>query len=254
MLSDGRIVGRAEPFAKAFASSREVKRAVGATAWVILEDIALDATIDAQGRLVADTSVRQIADNLGLNKSTVARHLAWLRDYGFVLHEEARDAATGRWDTSRYILDPSTCVERSPTRQPPNSRPRHRLPSSTTTSGTRSGYDECPRWTSTMSCSSANDLTTNSTSPSTVTGRHRPSRLARIAVSAASARCTRCGTSKAPRAGAPGCRSRSRRGLVCVVQCSCCDLPVQIVATTGAGFIGARSPYSAWRSADVPVT
>jgi hypothetical protein len=112
MLSDGRIVGRAEPFAKVFASSRHVKRAVGATAWVILEDIALDATIDDHGRLVADTSVRQIADNLGLNKSTVARHVARLRDHGFVLHEEARDHTSGRWDTSRYVLDPSACVER----------------------------------------------------------------------------------------------------------------------------------------------
>ena len=112
VLSDGRIVGRAEPFAKVFASSRDVKRAVGATAWVILEDIALDATIDAQGRLVADTSVRQIADNLGLNKSTVTRDLARLRDYGFVLHEEARDEASGRWDASRSVLDPSACVER----------------------------------------------------------------------------------------------------------------------------------------------
>ena len=65
MLSDGRIVGRAEPFAKVFPSSREVKRAVGATAWVIFEDIALDAAIDDHGRLVADTSVRQIAANLG---------------------------------------------------------------------------------------------------------------------------------------------------------------------------------------------
>jgi hypothetical protein len=93
MLSDGRIVGRAEPFAKVFASSRQVKRAVGATAGVILEDITLDATIDDHGRLVADTSVRHIADNvrhdadnLGDNKTTVARHLARLR-------AQQRDAA-----------------------------------------------------------------------------------------------------------------------------------------------------------------
>jgi len=122
VLSDGRIVGRAEPFAKVFASSREVKRAVGATAWVILEDIALDATIDEQGRLVADTSVRQIAAHLGFNKSTVARHLARLRDYGFVLREEARDDASGRWDASRYVLDPSACVERF-THFPPADQP-----------------------------------------------------------------------------------------------------------------------------------
>ena len=112
VLSDGRIIGRAEPFAKVFASSRHVKRAVGATAWVILEDIALDAAIDDHGRLVADTSVRQIAANLGLNKTTVTRHVARPRDHGFVLHEETRDDASGRWDASRYVLDPSACVER----------------------------------------------------------------------------------------------------------------------------------------------
>ncbi|HSJ44241.1 MAG TPA: winged helix-turn-helix domain-containing protein, partial [Euzebyales bacterium] len=123
VLSDGRIVGRAEPFAKAFASSREVKRAVGATAWVILEDIALDAAIDDRGRLVAHTSVRQIADHLGLNKTPVARHLARLRDHGFVLHEEARDHASGRWDASRYLLDPSACVERF-THTPPAEQAR----------------------------------------------------------------------------------------------------------------------------------
>ncbi|HSK90187.1 MAG TPA: ArsR family transcriptional regulator [Euzebyales bacterium] len=126
VLSDGRIIGRAEPFAKVFAFSRHVKRAVGATSWVILEDIALDATIDDHGRLVADTSVRQIADNLGLNKSTVARHLARLRDYGFVLHEETRDHASGRWHASRYVLDPSACLERfthTPPADPPSSPP-----------------------------------------------------------------------------------------------------------------------------------
>lgn len=67
-VSDGRIVGRAEPFAKVFASSRVVKRAVGLAAWAVLEDIALDARIDDQGRLVAETNVRRIAENLAVNK------------------------------------------------------------------------------------------------------------------------------------------------------------------------------------------
>ena len=101
VLSDGRIVGRAEPFAKVFASSRAVKRAVGAVAWVILEDIALDAVLDDRGRLVSDTSVRQVAANLGMNKTTVARHLARLREHGSVIHEEARDSTSGRWQASR---------------------------------------------------------------------------------------------------------------------------------------------------------
>ena len=112
VLSDGRIVGRAEPFAKVFPSSRAVKRAVGVTAWAILEDIALDAALDAEGRLVAETNVRRIADNLGLSKNTVTKHLGKLREHGFVLHEEQRDDGTGRYETSRYVLDPSACLER----------------------------------------------------------------------------------------------------------------------------------------------
>jgi DNA-binding transcriptional ArsR family regulator len=121
-LSDGRIVGRAEPFAKVFPSSREVKRAVGLVAWAILEDIALDARLDDAGRLVSVTNVRRIAANLGVNKDTVAKHLARLRDHGFVLQEEGRrDDGTGRWEVCRYVLDPSACLERfthTPTRTP----------------------------------------------------------------------------------------------------------------------------------------
>jgi hypothetical protein len=111
-LSDGRIVGRAEPFAKVFASSRAVKRAVGLVAWAILEDIALDAHLDDTGRLIATTNVRRIATNLAINKDTAAKHLARLRDYGFVLQEEGGHSAAGRWETCRYILDPSACLER----------------------------------------------------------------------------------------------------------------------------------------------
>ncbi len=112
VLSDGRIVGRAEPYAKVFASSRAVKRSVGLTAWAVLEDIALDARLDDGGRLVAETNVRRIAANLGIGKNAVSRHLANLRDYGFVLHEELRDTESGRYEVSRYVLDPSACIER----------------------------------------------------------------------------------------------------------------------------------------------
>jgi hypothetical protein len=111
-LSDGRIVGRAEPFAKVFASSRTVKRAVGLVAWAILEDIALDAHLDHAGRLIATTNVRRIATNLAINKDTAAKHLARLRDYGFVIQEEGGQSPSGRWETCRYILDPSACLER----------------------------------------------------------------------------------------------------------------------------------------------
>lgn len=112
VLSDGRIAGRAEPFAKVFPSSRLVKKAVGLAAWCVLEDIALDARLDGQGRLVAETNVRRIAGHLGLNKDTVTKYLRRLRDYGFVLQEETRDDGSGRYETCRYVLDPSACLER----------------------------------------------------------------------------------------------------------------------------------------------
>ena len=112
VLSDGRIIGRAEPYAKVFPSSREVKRAVGVVAWAVLEDIALDARIDDQGRLVAETSVRRVAANLGVSKNTVNKHLAKLREHGFVLHEARRDDRSGCWSRSHYVLDPSACLER----------------------------------------------------------------------------------------------------------------------------------------------
>ena len=54
-LSDGRIVGRAETLRQGLRLQPPRQAAVGATAWVILEDVALDATIDNRGRLVADT-------------------------------------------------------------------------------------------------------------------------------------------------------------------------------------------------------
>ncbi len=122
IASEGTIIGRAEPYAKVFASSRQVKRAAGVMAWAILEDIALDAHLNDHGRLVATTNVRRIADNLGVSQNTVATHLTRLRDAGFVLHEEGDHDDTGRYTTSRYILDPSACVERlthTPSRHDP---------------------------------------------------------------------------------------------------------------------------------------
>jgi hypothetical protein len=82
-------------------------------AWAVLEDIALDARIDDAGRLVAETNVRRIAENLAANKDTVGRHLARLREHGFVFQEEgSRQDPSGRWEPCRYVLDPSACVER----------------------------------------------------------------------------------------------------------------------------------------------
>lgn len=136
VLSDGRVIGRAEPFAKVFTSSRALKRAIGLAAWAVLEDIALDATLDERGRLVAETNVRRIAENLDLNKGTVSKHLRRLRDHGVVLQEEYRNTALGRYEVYRYVLEPSACVERF-THTPTAERPSEERPSE--------GPEPCPK-------------------------------------------------------------------------------------------------------------
>ena len=48
----------------------------------VLKDVALDASIDERGRLVATTNTRRIANNLGLSPTTVHKHLSKLRQFG----------------------------------------------------------------------------------------------------------------------------------------------------------------------------
>nr|MBA3621740.1 helix-turn-helix transcriptional regulator [Euzebyales bacterium] len=79
--------------------------------------------MDDRGRLVAETTVRRIAANLGLSKTTVQKHLATLRDFGFVFHEELREAESGRYEQVRYVIDPSACIERFTTAPGPRARP-----------------------------------------------------------------------------------------------------------------------------------
>ena len=87
------------------APAREVKRRAGPTAWAVLEDVALDASLDDAGRLVATTSSRRIADNLGMTAGTAARALARLRALGLVSYTRQAGAA-GRFGLSAYVLGP----------------------------------------------------------------------------------------------------------------------------------------------------
>lgn len=102
---------RDEPMVTVFASSRDIKRAVGPTAWVILEDIALDAVVDERGRLVADTSVRRIAANLGIDTDTVARDLVSLRAHRLVQPAQVGDRHVGWKAMSHFVIDASAGVE-----------------------------------------------------------------------------------------------------------------------------------------------
>lgn len=74
-------------------ASRAVKREVGTTAWAVLEDLALEACRDGNGAL-ARTTVRIMADHLGLTSGTVARAVARLCAAGLVRREDRRVPGT----------------------------------------------------------------------------------------------------------------------------------------------------------------
>lgn len=72
-------------------------------AWGVLEDVALDAVPDEDGRLVATTSTRRVAENLGLAPGTAGRALTRLRQLGLVrLVRQSGDG--GRFGLSAYVL------------------------------------------------------------------------------------------------------------------------------------------------------
>lgn len=84
------------------AASRALCRQMRPLAWVILEEIALDAVAE-DGRLVARTSARQVADRLGVDPGTAAGALRDLQLLG-VLELEREHGPAGRFGLSVYVL------------------------------------------------------------------------------------------------------------------------------------------------------
>jgi hypothetical protein len=90
-----------------------------ALAWVTLEEVALDAVAE-DGRLVARTSVRQVAERLRIDPGSAAGALRLLRDRGYFIS----NASTGQPVDSAC---PSTCLVRWPgSRSSPQVRLVHR--------------------------------------------------------------------------------------------------------------------------------
>jgi DNA-binding transcriptional ArsR family regulator len=87
-------------------ASRALRRQLRPLAWVILEEVALDAVVE-DGRLVARTSARQIADRLGINPSTASEALRVLRDRGLISCCREKGLG-GRFGLSVYQLGPVT--------------------------------------------------------------------------------------------------------------------------------------------------
>jgi DNA-binding transcriptional ArsR family regulator len=81
---------------------RALRRRLDAIAWMVLEEIALDATDDGD-RVVAATSARRIADQLRIDPGTAARALRALREAGLVTFDR-RAATQGRFGLSSYEL------------------------------------------------------------------------------------------------------------------------------------------------------
>jgi hypothetical protein len=80
-------------------SVADLRRSLGPTAWFVLEELLWRAET-AQGQLQVQISTRELAAALGLNKDTVTRALARLRNSRVVVRLR-RDDVTGR---STFVL------------------------------------------------------------------------------------------------------------------------------------------------------
>ncbi len=96
--------GAATPALAVTAPARDLCRALGLTAIVVLQDVTLDARIDPTGQLVAETNVRRIAAHLGISKDTAARALVRLVDAGLVTRGGKRRGTNGAFASSGYEL------------------------------------------------------------------------------------------------------------------------------------------------------
>jgi len=108
------------------ASATALRRQLGTTAWVVLEEL-LAQSCGPVERCVAATSVRSFAGDLGVSKDTVGRALARLRDAGVVTAVQSR-ASTGTFAAGSYRIGVPACITFV---EPPNptavkTRPRPR--------------------------------------------------------------------------------------------------------------------------------
>jgi DNA-binding transcriptional ArsR family regulator len=101
-----------EPWLVIGAPARELRRTLGLTAWAALEELLLDATLQARGDLSTQASARVLAGRLGVSKDTAARALRRLVSAGLVLRQDHRDATRGVFARSVYVIDAARLDER----------------------------------------------------------------------------------------------------------------------------------------------
>lgn len=106
-------------------------RSLGTTAWVVLEALALDATVD-DSALVARTSARALGEAVSVSKDTAAGALRRLVDAGLI-ERRPQHRAGGRFGAGGYVLHlplglatAPRSAEAPPPPKPPPDRPRSR--------------------------------------------------------------------------------------------------------------------------------
>ena len=105
------------------AAASELRRALGPTSWVVLEEILVRSSGPADA-CVACVSVRALAGSLGLAKDTVGRAIRRLRYAGLVTVAQQRTVA-GVFDTGTYVIAVPDCVSlTAPPLAAPQPRPR----------------------------------------------------------------------------------------------------------------------------------
>lgn len=101
---------------------RELRRRLGPLAWAVLQDLAEDAEM-VDGRLVARSSARRLAANLGIGKDTAARALRTLTAAGLIAAVAAERGERGRFAVGGYRLT-EAAPPATPVRPPvPETRP-----------------------------------------------------------------------------------------------------------------------------------
>ncbi|MFZ9042106.1 MAG: hypothetical protein ACO225_10555 [Ilumatobacteraceae bacterium] len=120
-------------------ASLELRRQLGPTAWMVLEELLLAST-GSVGSCDAEVSVRALAARLGLAKDTIARAMTRLRRVDLVTASQTR-TTTGVFATGRYRLhvpDAITLTDHPATPAATASRSSSRSRTTRSTHSTRS--------------------------------------------------------------------------------------------------------------------
>jgi DNA-binding transcriptional MocR family regulator len=98
-------------------AAHELRRHVGPTAWVVLEEM-LQRSTPSGAHVVAEVSIRSLGSSLGLAKDTVARAVRRLRELGAIESHQVRTSA-GVFDAGSYrVTVPAVCLSPAGSSEP----------------------------------------------------------------------------------------------------------------------------------------